>query len=242
MKRISIIFLVLLISCSGKNKKSSSNIDSVDANISSDGWVSLFDGESFHGWHNYRKDSISEEWQVVDGAMHLKPDPDRIHGINNLITDKKYTNFILSIEWKISKKGNSGVFWGVFEDEKYPVPYQTGPEIQILDNLNHSDNSKKIHMTGALFGLVGVEKDRMNEFGEWNHFLITIDHRTNRGSVQLNGSEIISFPLQGDEWESLVKNSKFKEWKGFGKYPNGHIGLQDHASEVSFRNIKIKEI
>ena len=148
----------------------------------------------------------------------------------------------MSLEWKISKEGNSGVFWGVFEDEKYPVPYQTGPEIQILDNLNHSDTSKKTQMTGALFGLVGIEKDMMNDFGEWNHFLISIDHKTNHGRVQLNGTEIITFPLQGEDWKALVENSKFKDWMEFGKYPKGHIGLQDHASEVSFKNIKIKEL
>ena len=105
------------MSCAEKNKNSISNKSSADTNINSDAWVYLFDGKSFNGWHNYRTDSISEEWQVVDSIMVFKPHPDRIHGINNLITDKEYTNFVLSLEWKISKEGNSGVFWEVFEDE-----------------------------------------------------------------------------------------------------------------------------
>ena len=78
--------------------------------------------------------------------------------------------------------------------------------------------------------------------GAWNHFLIRIDHKSNQGTVQLNGKEIISYPVNGEEWEKLVDNSKFKGWEGFGIRRSGSIGLQDHAHGVWFRNIKIREL
>ena len=206
------------------------------------GWVNLFDGRSFTGWHNYMTDSISDEWQIEDGAMVFTPHPDRNHGMNNIITDKQYTNFILSVEWKISKEGNSGIFWGVFENEKYPVPYQTAPEIQVLDNIDHPDGAKRTHQAGAVFGITGPEKDFAKKAGEWNLFIIKIDHKSNNGHVVLNGTEIINFPLHGESWDKMIANTKFKDWEGFGKYQTGHIGLQDHGNKVWFRNIKIQEL
>ena len=78
--------------------------------------------------------------------------------------------------------------------------------------------------------------------GEWNHVLLTINHNTNHGAVELNGTEIVTFPLSGEEWNRLVNGSKFKGWDGFGEFKTGKIGLQDHDDKVSFRNIKIKEL
>jgi hypothetical protein len=72
--------------------------------------------------------------------------------------------------------------------------------------------------------------------------MLTINHKINKGSVQLNGTEIVSFPLSGEAWDQLVSGSKFKDWKGFGEFKTGKIGLQDHDDKVSFRNIKIKEL
>lgn len=240
---LSIVLLLIIFACKKEPKESVVKEVIIDTDDQNDkGWVSLFDGKTFDGWHNYKTDSISDEWQIEDGAMVFTPNEDRIHGINNIITDKQYSNFILSLEWKISKEGNSGVFWGIFEDDQYAVPYQTAPEIQILDNLNHPDKEKRTQVSGALFGIIGPDKNLMNDLGEWNHFLIKIDHKENIGSVFLNGLECIEFPLQGEAWNKMLENTKFVDWEGFGKYPTGNIGLQDHAGKVSFRNIKIKEL
>jgi len=243
-KSLLIIFLIsAFFGCKQATKKSAIDEQMIlSAEEKASGWVRLFDGKSFDGWHNYGTDTISDEWQVKNGAMVFTPHPDRNHGMNNIITDKKYTNFILSIEWKISKEGNSGVFWGIYENKKFPVPYQTAPEIQVLDNVNHPDGSKITHQAGAIFGILGPTVDVTNKAEVWNHFIIRIDHKENIGSVVLNGTEIIEFPVHGEEWDKLVSNSKFKDWEGFGKYHSGNIGLQDHANKVSFRNIKIKEL
>lgn len=58
----------------------------------------------------------------------------------------------------------------------------------------------------------------------------------------MNGKEVITFPVHGEEWDKMVGNSKFKDWEGFGTYQTGHIGLQDHSDKVWYRNIKVKNI
>ncbi len=209
-------------------------------------WVSLFDGETLNGWHQYNGNQIGEEWSVNDGVLTFAPKEDRKWGDGgkNIVTDKSYTSFVLSIEWNVSEAGNSGIFWGVQEGKEYGEPYVTGPEIQVLDNERHPDAkaNPKFHQAGALYDLVQPTADVCKPAGEWNHVLLTINHNTNKGSVVLNDIEIVTFPLSGEGWDKLVNNSKFKEWKGFGAFKTGKIGLQDHDDKVSFRNIKIKEL
>lgn len=237
---IPLFVLALIYGCKKEIKKSDNLIQK--ENSLDDGWASLFDGKSFDGWHTYLKDTISSQWTIANGAMFFKPDPDKNQGINNLITDNTYKNYELSLEWKISVDGNSGVFYGVLEDEKFVVPYMTGPEVQIRDYTNVDDFTDKQQMSGAIFGIVGIKNDVAKKAGEWNHFLIMIDHENNEGSVTLNDNVVAKFPVNGAAWGKLVENSKFKDWEGFGITQQGHIGLQDHGHEVWFRNIKIREL
>lgn len=209
-------------------------------------WISLFDGETLKGWHQYNGDTIGEEWSVKDGVLTFDPKENRQWGDGgkNIVTDQSFTSFVLSIEWNVSEAGNSGIFWGVQEGKEFGEPYVTGPEIQILDNERHPDAkaNPKFHQAGALYDLVQPTADVCNPAGEWNHVLLTIDHNNNKGNVVFNGTEIVTFPLSGEAWDELVNNSKFKGWKGFGEFKTGKIGLQDHDDKVSFRNIKIKKL
>ncbi len=238
---ILISIITLVWGCKQKNNPSE-DVQSVKEVVADEGWTYLFDGKSFDGWHTYLTDTISEQWKIEDGVMFYVPDPGKNQGMNNLVTDKQFGNFELSMEWKISVDGNSGVFYGILEDEKYVVPYKTAPEIQIRDYTNIADFNDNEQMSGAIFGIVGPDKDLMNKAGEWNHFLIRIDHKNNQGSVMLNGKEIIRYPVNGEAWEALVYHSKFKGWENFGVHQTGHIGLQDHGHKVWFRNIKIREL
>ena len=234
-------FLFLLVCCKTESKKKEVQAKSLTDEVSED-WTMLFDGETFDGWHTYLQDTISDQWQIEDGIMFYKPDPNKNQGMNNLITDKKYKSFVLSLEWKISVDGNSGVFYGVWEDEKYVVPYMTAPEVQIRDYTNIPDFKDKQQMSGAIFGIVGVPEDASKPAGEWNHFLIKVDHKNNQGSVVLNDKEVANFPIHGAQWKQLVDASKFNGWEGFGITDDGGIGLQDHAHGVWFRDIKIREL
>ncbi len=208
-------------------------------------WVSLFDGKTFDGWHIYNtKNEVSDEWSIDNSAMFFNPRQGRTEGGKNMVTDKDFTNFKLSLEWKISKDGNSGVFWGVKEDAKYREAYETGPEIQVLDNSGQSDANIGIgkYGAGALYDMVAPSKDETKPAGEWNKYVIYVNHKTNEGTVWLNDKKIVEFPVNGESWDEMVAKSKFKDWDGFGKFATGKIGLQDHGNKVWYRNIKIQEL
>lgn len=204
-------------------------------------WISLFDGTNYDHWRGYLTDSMYPEWTIEDGAMAFVPGKE---GGKNIITKEVFTDFELSLEWKISEGGNSGIFWSVYEDPKFKEAYQTGPEIQVLDNDRHPDAkaNPKFHQAGALYDMVQPEHDVCKPAGEWNLCVLKVNHKTNQGSVTLNGIEIVTFPVHGEAWDAMVAKSKFKGWEGFGKHHTGHIGLQDHGDKVWFRNIKIKEL
>mgnify|MGYP003687498245 FL=1 len=186
---------------------------------------------------------MSAAWIIEDGAMVL-PDGTGSGKGNNIVTDKEYTDFELSMEWKIVEGGNSGRFWGVKEGDIYKTPYQTGPEIQVLDNERHPDSFKKpnYHQAGALYDMVQPSQDLCKPAGEWNHVFISINYNTNKASIKLNDVEIVTFPLTGAGWDALVADSKFKNWEDFAKFKTGKIGLQDHGDGVSYRKIKIREL
>lgn len=204
-------------------------------------WVMLFDGSSFDNWRGYGSESMHPEWTIEGDAMVFTPGEE---GGKNIITKGTYTNFMLSLEWKISENGNSGIFWGVHEDAKFSEAYQTGPEIQVLDNNGHPDAkvANGTHTAGSLYDMIACPTDIVKPAGEWNWCVIEINHETNLGKVRMNGKEVMSFPVHGEEWDKMVENSKFKGWEGFGKYRTGHIGLQDHSDKVWYKNIKIKEL
>ena len=241
MNKILLITMVsFCVACKQTSKK---NTSTVESDTKEREWVDLFDGVSFSGWHQFNSSEMSAAWIIEDGAMVL-PDGTGEGKGNNIVTDKEFTNFELSLEWKIVEGGNSGIFWGVKEGEGYETPYQTGPEIQVLDNERHPDsfNNPNFHQAGALYDMVEPSQDACKPAGEWNHVFISINYDTNKASVKLNNVEIVNFPLSGPEWDALVANSKFKDWKDFAKFKTGKIGLQDHGDGVSYRNIKIREL
>lgn len=221
-------------------------------------WTYLFDGKTFNGWHQYNKDKMSDAWYIENGEIVLKSKNDNVSWGNDIVTDKSYTNFELSIEWKIPKGGNSGVFFKVNEIPEVNAPWKTGPEIQVLDNENFCCPNTLYHQAPALYDMKPIGKIKYNPHGEWNHLLLRVDHTKNEGSITFNGQFVYSFPLYGSEWDELVSRSKFSDdeyYKDldpdhpyftyapfFGKFKSGKIGLQDHGWDVRFRNIKIREL
>lgn len=251
MKNLVRVALVALLafSCKDKSDKVPNNgsdgMAENELNIAhQEEWTVLFDGTSFDHWKEYLKEDVSDHWKIEEDAMVFYPPKDRKQGeAFNLVTKKEYTDFVLSLDWRISEGGNSGIFWGVNEDPKLSEAYQTGPEIQILDNEKHPDaKAGTTHRAGALYDMVPPTTDVTKAVGEWNNCVITINHKTNDGTIMLNGVEIVIFPVNNPEWGIMVSKSKFANWEEFGKYTTGKIGLQDHGNMVSFKNIKIKEL
>ncbi|ETN94562.1 3-keto-disaccharide hydrolase [Zhouia amylolytica] len=246
MKKLAYIIFACLtvIGCKQKeakeNKEAPEKTAAMNTDIQNNGWITLFDGSSFDAWRGYLKEEMPSQWSIEDKAMVFTPGK---NGGNNIITKEKFKNFELSLEWKISEGGNSGIFWGVYEDPKFPEAYQTGPEIQVLDDERHPDaKNGTTHQAGSLYDMIAPSEKVVKPAGEWNTCVLKINHETNAGSITLNGTEIVTFPVHGPKWDVMVENSKFKGWEGFGKYQTGHIGLQDHGDKVWYRNIKIKPL
>lgn len=208
-----------------------------------DGWMLLFDGETTDGWRNFKSDSIGSAWKVADGTLYLdtlkKEDWQVVDG-GDIITEQPYENYEFMLDWKISEGGNSGIIYHVQEDEAYDYVWQTGPEMQILDDARHPDGQIEKHRAGDLYDLIEASGDHVNPVGEWNTIRIVSDN----GKIEqwMNGALVVSADMNSEEWDELVANSKFAEMPDFGKKASGHIALQDHGNLVWFRNIKIKPL
>lgn len=229
MKRFWILGLTLyLCSCSTKDTE----------------WISLFNGEDLTGWHIYGSNENANTW-LADGEVLVFDPALRTTAKNaNLVTDKVYEDFELSLEWMISENGNSGLFWGVIEDTKYEHPYQTGPEVQILDDnwTEYIEERGDIQRAGSIFNIMAPSKVVSKPSGQWNSYLLHIDQTNNAGWLDFNGERVLEFPVHGSEWTQLIKDSAFNDWEGFGRARNGRIALQDHGHKVAFRKIKIREL
>jgi len=196
---------------------------------------SLFDGKTTDGWHSYLKTGPGA-WSVVEGALQLDP---KAPNQGDLVTNKEYENYELSLQWKIAEGGNSGIILGVHEDPAFNETYLTGIEMQVLDDQKAEDNKLANHRAGSLYDM-RAPSHPAKPAGEWN--AVKIRKLNGHLTFWLNGYEVINTQIGSPEWKEMLNKSKFKTWKGFAAYPKGHIALQDHGAVVSFRDIKIKEL
>lgn len=191
------------------------------------GWKLLFDGKTMNGWTNYRKDTVSDGWKVIDGAMVMSR-----KGSGDITTVDEYGAFELSLEYKISPGGNSGLMYHVKNTAN--TPWQTGPEVQIQCNVDGHDPQK----SGWLYQLYPSEVDATKPAGQWNQLRIVIT--PTKCEHYMNGVKYCEYVKGSDEWKQKVAASKFKAFEGFGEPTSGYIALQDHNDEVAFRNVKIR--
>ena len=196
---------------------------------------------------DHRRSAPAEEFAdaVVDLTNHLSlttgPGALKTEDGGDLVTDKEFEDYELRLEWKISPCGNSGVMFNVIEAGQYEYPWQTGPEMQIIDNTCHPDARFESHRAGCLYDLVSVKYETVKPAGEWNKVRIHI--RNGKSQFWLNGRQVVEFEMFNGQWERMIQNSKFKDMPDFGKARKGRICLQDHNDAVVwFRNIKIREI
>lgn len=209
----------------------------------SEGWKLLFDGKTTSGWRNFKAAKIGAAWKVNDAALYLdnskKKDWQTVGG-GDIVTIDEYENYELSIDWKVQPCGNSGIIFNVVESDKYDYVWQTGPEMQVLDNTCHPDGRIEKHRAGNLYDLIQSEFVSVFPAGEWN----TARLISNKGHLEfwLNGYKMIETEMFTPEWEAMIKGSKFADMPDFGKAKKGRIALQDHGDKVWYRNIKIREL
>jgi hypothetical protein len=184
-----------------------------------DGFVPMFDGKTLKGW------KTTGNWVVEkDGVVTLKPRPGE-KGWQRydayITTERKYKNFIIDLEFKIEKTGNSGVFLRVGDTKDH---VKSGFEVQILDT--HGKPNPGNHDCGGVIGTAGPSKNMAKPAGEWNRYIITVDG--NLLQVVLNGEKIIDLELD----KSAIKD----------RPAEGYIGFQDEAKRIWYRNVRIKEL
>jgi hypothetical protein len=172
--------------------------------------------------------------------LHLVPPKDNKES-GDLVTNDTYENFHLKLEWKIAPKGNSGIIFLVNEDTaQYKSTYNTGPEMQVLDNNGHPDAKIPKHRAGDLYDLIASSKETVKPAGEWNQAEVIVNN--GKLDLVLNGTNVVSTTMWDDNWNKLVAGSRFKAMPGFAKSHSGKIALQDHGNEVWYRNISIKKL
>ena len=195
-------------------------------------WRVLFDGGGLDAWRGFRVESVPSGWEVVGGELT------RVGAAGDLITRDRFRDFELTLEWKVSPGGNSGIMYRVTEDAG--ATYETGPEMQVLDDAGHPDGRSRLTAAGSAYGLYAAPAGVVKPAGEWNAVRIVV--RGNRVEHWLNGREVVAYELGSADWKAKVDASKFKQWPGYGRAPEGHIALQDHGDRVAYRNIRIRAL
>lgn len=274
-----------LISCGGNAKKTSETdevaateitetakpaftvvenpqVDLSEFTTDSDGYIELFNGKDFKGWRGYGKENVPGKWTIDDGAIKFNgsgggeaQDGDG----GDIIFAHKFKNFELELEWKVSKGGNSGIFYLAQEitttddngNTRMEPIYISSPEFQVLDNANHPDakmGKDNNRQSASLYDMIPAVPQNQKPFGEWNKAKIMVY----KGTVVhgQNDENVVEYHLWTQQWTDMLQASKFSEAKwplAFellnncgGENREGYIGFQDHGDDVWFRNIKIK--
>jgi hypothetical protein len=246
MKRLTYLIMVLsLLAISGtisdgqqvEVKQKDINNKLTDKEIK-DGWQLLWDGKTNTGWRGYNTTTFpASGWEMKDGILTVLPPQGQTKSGGDIITNKKYKNFELTVDFLYTPGANSGLKY--FIDGKTNV----GCEYQILDDKQHPDAKLGINgnrTLAGLYDLIAPKNKKDNGPDNWNRAVIIV--KGNHVEHWLNGQITVSYERGDAAWKALVATSKFKDSLNFGEAAEGHILLQDHGNKVSFKNIKIREI
>ncbi len=205
------------------------------------GWKLLFDGKTTSGWKSAKGEVFPDRvFTVEEGMLKVKKTQE---GSGGIITEKKYRNFELLVDFRITEGANSGIKYFVNRDETTGEFATIGCEYQILDDRLHPDALKGVkgnRTLGSLYDLIPAPDDKPYRSSTFNHARIVV--RGNHVEHWLNDVKLVEYERNTPMWQALVNYSKFSNIPGFGNAESGNILLQDHGDEVWFKNIKIKEL
>lgn len=247
MKKLVMIFLMVasITACKNANKQSETLDKEKSQNVTGEQqeeWQYLFDGTNADGWRAYNsEDGLPEGW-VIEGETLKSLGQGGDIGGDIVYGKEEFGEFELSLEWKISEGGNSGIFYHVVEDEKYDAPYYVAPEYQIIDQKGFPDKLETWQSIGSDYGMYDPEynEEDLKEVGEWN--TSRIKFTKDKVTYWLNGKKTVEFVPWSDDWEKRKSEGKWKDFPDYGTARKGLIGLQDHGSFTWFKNIKIRKL
>ncbi len=253
MMYIFVSVAVISVTSSCSDNKTADNADKDQSEISNlnqsdelkgteqgNDWKLLSSGTE--AWRSTDGENFPEQgWTLENGILAFVP-VENGHGGGSIITKKKYTNFELSLDFKIEEGGNSGIKYNVVDNYPGYEGNYLGLEYQILDDERHPDAKKGRdgnRTIASLYDMIPASDDKkVRPEGEWNHARII--KTNNQCEHWLNGEKVVSFTIGSPEYRELVDQSKYNIYENFGEIGTGHILLQAHGNPVSFRNVRIR--
>lgn len=247
MKKLLVIGLVFL-SLTAAQKSQEPN--TLTAQEKKEGWKLLFDGKTTNGWRGAYADKFpAKGWNVANGLLTIqKSDGSESQSFGDIVTDGEYSDFDLMFDFKLTEGANSGLKYFVVEHSPKPKGSAFGLEFQVLDDDKHPDaklGRNGNRTVGSLYDLIPATEKKANPIGEWNTGRVV--SKGKHVEHWLNGTKVVDYERGSEKFRELVAKSKYKapEYNAngrFGEAPKGHILLQDHGDQVSYRNIKIKTL
>ena len=250
LKTFSVLTIsILLFAC---NQSETNQNNKLTKDEKEQGWVLLFDGETFSGWRGLGRDTVETmHWKIENGEIHKidnrqvppLPNGEEING-GDLMTIETFDNFELKFEWKLKEGGNSGIKYNVSEEisKTYGSGFSAlGFEYQALDDGHEMyKDLNPYQFTGSLYDFYAPENVQLKPIGEFNQSTILLNG--NHGVHWLNGIKILEYEMGTSEFDSLFQASKFAKYTDFEKKRKGHIVITNHTDESWYRNIKIRRI
>ena len=235
LRGLCIAVLLVSVSLGAADKAGAPNTLSDDEKKA--GWKLLFDGKSADAWRAYRGKGLPPEWRVAGGELQLHDKGGKL--ATGIVTREEFGDFELSLEWRISQGGNSGVLYRV--NEEHAPPHDSGPEMQILDDDRHpAPKNPPERRAAACYDLYAPSAKVTVVPGKWN--TVRIVAKGSHVEHWFNGVKVVDYEIGSADWRTRVARSKFAKSPFYGKESRGHILLQQHGHDVAFRNIKIRDL
>ncbi len=226
----------LMISfCLTGSAKAQDGENQLSAQEAKQGWLLLFDGRTTQGWRTYQN-KADDSWEVSNGELHCKMQGPTSRA--DLVTLDQYSSFELELDWKIAKQANSGVLYHVLESHE--ASYETGPEVQLIDDFGYADKLADWQKSGADYAMHPPMQLVSKPVGEYNHLRLLVNGA--QVTQWLNGVKVVEFIAWTPEWEKLKASGKWKDYPDYGLAKTGLIALQNHGGGIWFKNIKIRKL